>query len=225
MGLRTRQCACPKPAHGGESCAVPPEAAAHAQYEESKRNAPGGIPLPTVFGIEAIRYGSGRWEPCNRNPCPYLKYLKSDEEEILRDDLLMQTSEDTWAWSAGVPAKRFEPVQLRCPSSRASRAKVFDKPGRFPKARAYWTRTIPTTANAPFDEPGIPVHNTKTILVEGDQLTIRSLIAEATGVYRYGYEYEPGYFETVCFFAVYIVNSEWVRIDGVLCGAKIHDNF
>ncbi|THD28205.1 Thrombospondin-2 [Fasciola hepatica] len=209
MGLRTRQCACPKPTHGGEGCAVPPEAAAHAEYEETKRSAPEGIPLPTIHAIEAIRTGHGRWEACNRYPCPYLKYLKSDEEQLLLHDLLIQSFEDTWAWSAGIPAKRFEPVQLRCPPSRESRVHVFDKPGRFPKARAYWTRTIPATATTPSDEPGMPVRNTKTILVEGDRLTIRSLISEATGVYRYGYEYEPGYFETVCFFAVYIENSEW----------------
>ncbi|VDP65376.1 unnamed protein product [Echinostoma caproni] len=214
MGLRTRQCACPKPTYGGENCAVPPEAAAHAEYEETKRNSPEGIPLPPVYAIEAIRLGQGRWEPCNRHPCPYLKFLKTDEEQYLIHDLQVQRFEDAWAWSAGVPAKRYEPVQLRCPPSRLSRVNVFDKPGRFPKAHSYWTRSLPHSANTPSDAPGFPVHNTKTILVEGDRLTIRSLIPEATGVYRFGYEYEPGYFETVCFYTVYIEDSIWNLLYG-----------
>ncbi|TGZ73447.1 hypothetical protein CRM22_001511 [Opisthorchis felineus] len=213
MGLRTRLCACPKPSYGGEACEVPPEAEAFAKYESTKK--PGsGVPAPTEFAIHAIRTGQGRWEPCNRHPCPYLKFLKEEEERLLLKDLLAQRSEDAWVWSGGVPAKRDDPVQLYCPPTKESRLNVFDRPERFPKSRAYWTKSVPLSPHAPHDFPGEPLENTKTILIEGDRLTIRSLQPYATGVYRYGYEYEPGYYETVCFFVIYIQDSVWDILHG-----------
>ncbi|KAF8571029.1 hypothetical protein P879_03277 [Paragonimus westermani] len=213
MGLRTRLCACPKPSHGGDSCAVPPEAEDFAAYEATKKPNK-NVTEPSDFAIHAIRTGQGRWEPCNRNPCPYLKFLKEAEEKIVIGDLIAQSAEETWIWSGGVPAKQHDPVQLHCPATRQSRINVFDKPGRFPKARAYWTRTVSKSALTPSDLPGQPVEGTKNILIEGDRLTIRLLEPDVTGVYRYGYEYEPGYFETVCFFVVYIKEMIWEVLHG-----------
>ncbi|CAL8085556.1 unnamed protein product [Calicophoron daubneyi] len=209
MGLRRRRCACPQPSFGGEDCEIPLEAQAQYEQELARINSGQDVVVPSGFALQSIRTGGGRWEPCNRHLCPYLKYLQSEEEKLITEDLKLQVSNDTWTWSAGVPARMFDPVHLQCPSDRHSRQAIFDKAGRFPKARAYWTVTVPPSANAPSDLPCIPLESDKIIVIEGDRLTIRSLLPHTTGIYRYGYEYEPGYFETVCFFAVYIKDVNW----------------
>ncbi|CAH8868661.1 unnamed protein product [Trichobilharzia szidati] len=215
MGLRLRHCACPKPSHGGSDCKIPPEAADMADYERVKAATTNSPDAAKGFAIEAIAKGEGLWEPCNRHHCPYLRTLDTQEEPLVSQDLMLQKPEDTWMWSAGSPQRMNGPVQLFCPPSRRSRKEIFDKPERFPKSKSYWTRSVPASSKQPNDNPGEPVENTKLILVEGDRLTIRRLEPSTVGIYRFGYEYEPGYFETVCFFPVYIHKWEQVLTHGI----------
>lgn len=210
MGLQRRHCACPNPSHGGEDCRPPKHASFMASLEAKKINNELEIPVPSTFALESIKTGQGRWVPCNRHPCPYLPFLNTDEEKFLLNDLLAQRAEETWAYSGGVPAHLNDPMRLSCPETRESRKEVFDKLGRFPKAKAYWTKDIPVSPHAPHDTPPKPLENKANLLIEGDQLTIRQLTPNETGIYRYGYEYDPGYFETVCFHVVYIKQLVWV---------------
>ncbi|CAH8635879.1 unnamed protein product [Heterobilharzia americana] len=214
MGLRLRRCACPKPSHGGSDCKIPPEAAEIANYERAKASS-NSPDAPKGFEIETIAKGEGLWVPCNRHHCPYLRTLDVNEEPLISQDLILQKPEDTWIWSGGIPQKLNGPVHLFCPRSHTSRKEVFDKPERFPKSKSYWTRSIPTSSKESYDNPGEPVENTKLILVEGDHLTIRKLEPSTMGIYRFGYEYEPGYFETVCFFPVYIQNWQQTLPHGI----------
>ncbi|CAH8634199.1 unnamed protein product [Schistosoma curassoni] len=206
MGLRLRQCACPKPSQDGEDCEIPPETAEMAVNLLVNNT----TDAPTGSALEAILKGEGLWEPCNRHHCSYLKTLNTEEDLLLLEDLNLQRAEDAWISSGGLPQRIHGPLKLFCPSSRNSRKKIFDKSERFPKSKFYWTRSIPTSSKEPYYIPGIPIVNSNLFIVENDHLTIHSLDPSTMGIYRFGYEYEPGYFETVCFFPVYI--HQWQQV-------------
>ncbi|CAH8635135.1 unnamed protein product [Schistosoma margrebowiei] len=206
MGLRLRQCACPKPSQYGADCEIPPETAEMA-VNLSVNNS---TDAPTGSALEAILKGEGLWEPCNRHHCSYLKTLNTEEDLLLLEDLNLQRAEDAWISSGGLPQRIHGPLKLFCPSSRNSRKKIFDKSERFPKSKFYWTRSIPTSSKEPYYIPGIPIKNSNLFIVENDHLTIHSLDPSTMGIYRFGYEYEPGYFETICFFPVYI--HQWQQV-------------
>lgn len=93
---------------------------------------------------------------------------------------------------------------LYCSSNLRSRVEVFDKRHRFPRGRSFWTRTPSKSARQPYDFVGIPVTNDRRLQISGDWLTIQGLDEPDEGVYRFGYEYEPDQFATICFFAVYL---------------------
>ncbi|TNN16020.1 Thrombospondin-2 [Schistosoma japonicum] len=206
MGLRTRQCACPKPSQDGSHCEIPPEVEKIA-ISLSNDNT---TDIPTELALAAILKGEGLWEPCNRHHCPYLRTLDNKENSLISEDLKLQKAEDTWILSSGTPQKINGPIKLFCPSSRISRREIFDKPDRFPKSKFYWTRSTPASFKESYDTPGIPIVNTDLYLLENDYLVIRRLKPSTVGIYRFGYEYEPGYFETVCFFPVYI--HHWQQV-------------
>ncbi len=50
------------------------------------------------------------------------------------------------------------------------------------------------------------------IQISGDRLVIRALTIEDEGVYRFGYEYEPDRFATVCFYIVYLAEKVKVSL-------------
>uniref|UniRef100_A0A5K3F3K5 Ig-like domain-containing protein n=1 Tax=Mesocestoides corti TaxID=53468 RepID=A0A5K3F3K5_MESCO len=229
MGLRTRRCACPAPAHGGKRCSPPPGAEATAMLARSQMP---DAAVPTASDIAAIGDGSGntdgalkrelsvciifllRWDACNRKFCPYLKRLTDFEEDIIINDLRHQRPEAVWEWSGGMPGSQFDPVGLHCPAELPSRVEIFDKPYRFPRAKAFWTRAVGRSEYQPHDFVGPPLRDTKRIQISGDRLIVRALSAADEAVYRFGYEYEPRHFETVCFFVVYVAEKTRVVSSG-----------
>lgn len=225
MGLKLRKCACPTPAYGGLDCKIKEfkkitffdaESGNRKNiYDEFKHNDYNfddddynNYNIPNKFAYEEIKAGRGIWEPCNRIFCPYSKIISVKETKFIINDLKRQMPKDAWSWSGGIAAAIHSPVHLHCPASRESRKFLFDQPGRFPKAKAYWTKTIPRHIKTRSDYPGKPIETSEFYFVEGDHLTIRMLDENQTGFYRYGYEYEPGFYETVCFFSIYIKNKK-----------------
>ncbi|VDL93307.1 unnamed protein product [Schistocephalus solidus] len=210
-----------EPAFGGEPCKPPVEAKDLARLArlQLQRLASGlgsldedAAAIPHTAAISAIEDGSGRWDPCNRQACPYLKRLTLEEEEIIQADLRLQRPEATWIWSGEVPARRFDPVGLHCPGSRLSRVQIFEKRHRFPRARAYWTLSIGRSPLQPHNFPGVPLIDSRRLQITYDRLILRNLDSQDEGVYRFGYEYEPDKFATICFFAVYLADkTETVR--------------
>lgn len=148
-----------------------------------------------------------RWDACNRKFCPYLKELTESEEKIIVEGLRTQRPEAAWVWSSEIPAHELDPVGLHCPADLAARSQIFDRRFRFPRARAFWTREVGRSEYQPFDFVGKPLVETKSIGVSGDRLVVRSLTAADEGVYRFGYEWEPRRFATVCFFVVYLAEK------------------
>ncbi|KAK4476069.1 hypothetical protein MN116_001295 [Schistosoma mekongi] len=211
MGLRSRQCACPKPSHGGSDCEIPPEVEKLATSLSNDNT----TDAPTELAFAAILKAEGLWEPCNRHHCPYLRTLDIKENSLISEDLKLQKAEDTWILSSGILQKISGPIKLFCPPSRISHRGILGKPDRFPKSKFYWTRSTPTSPKEPYDTPGIPIVNTDLYLLENDYLVIRRLESATVGIYRFGYEYEPGYFETACFFSVYIRHWQQVLKHGV----------
>ncbi|KAM7538681.1 hypothetical protein Aperf_G00000055164 [Anoplocephala perfoliata] len=126
------------------------------------------------------------------------------EEKIIIDDLRRQRPEAPWLWSGGKPAIQFEPVGLHCSPDLRSRVEIFDMRHRFPRGRSFWTRTPSKTARQPYDFVGMPVTDDRRLQITGDWLTIQGLDEADEGVYRFGYEYEPEQFATICFFVVYL---------------------
>ncbi|KAL7057883.1 hypothetical protein AAHC03_017044 [Spirometra sp. Aus1] len=228
MGLRIRRCSCPEPAFGGSPCKPPMGAKDLARLARLQlqrltsalENESGGVDsldeeaaaVPHASAISAIEDGSGRWDPCNRQACPYLKRLTLEEEEIIQADLRLQRPEATWIWSGEVPARRFDPVGLHCPGARLSRVKIFEKKHRFPRARPYWTTSIGRSPLQPHNFPGVPLVDSRRLQITYDRLILRNLDIQDEGIYRFGYEYEPDKFSTICFFAVYLSDkTETVR--------------
>ncbi|CAH8592540.1 unnamed protein product [Schistosoma turkestanicum] len=206
MGLRIRQCACPKPSQDGAHCEIPPEAAEMAANLSTITS----VDAPTGSALTAIMKGEALWEPCNRHHCPYRRTLSTEEDSLILGDLNLQRAADTWKLSGGLAQRIHSTLKLFCPSSLTSRMEIFDKSDRFPKSKSYWTRSIPKNSKEPYDTPGEPIVNSNLYIVEDDHLTIHRLQPSTMGIYRFGYEYEPGYFETVCFFPVYI--HQWKQV-------------
>ncbi|VEL41688.1 unnamed protein product [Protopolystoma xenopodis] len=57
---------------------------------------------------------------------------------------------------------------------------------------------------ATWEAAGVPVMETERIQLIGDLLILRGLEPKDVKLYRYGYEYEPKRFATVCFFPVFL---------------------
>ncbi|VDM32405.1 unnamed protein product [Hydatigera taeniaeformis] len=238
MGLRIRLCACPSPAHGGKRCSPPPgakeaamlaqshlqAAATHKGVNDSKEGDDEDLPIPSAADIAAIADGSGKWDACNRNFCPYLRRLTDYEVNITVDDLQHQRPEDAWVWSGGLPGSRHDPVGLHCSPQLRSRIEVYDKRYRFPRARAMWTRSIGKSEYQAYDFVGTPLRDNLRLHISRDMLIIRSLDEADEGIYRFGYEYEPLQFSTICFFAVYLSDKVVVIESGkpftLTCNAK-----
>ncbi|VDO03358.1 unnamed protein product, partial [Rodentolepis nana] len=214
MGLRTRRCNCPAPAHGGKPCIIPSGNKETADLMNTQlkraivRNETASLTsLPTIADIAAIADGSGKWDSCNRKYCPYLKELTEDETKIIANDLRQQHPEAVWLWTSGKPANRLDPIGLHCSSDLRSRAEIFDKRYRFPRGHSFWTLSRSKSSRQPYYFVGIPVKDTRRLQITEDRLIIRGLDEADEGVYRFGYEYEPGRFATICYFAVYLPNK------------------
>ena len=130
---------------------------------------------------------------------------------LTENDLRLQRPEDTWLWSGGIPANRYNPVGLYCPSGRRSRVEVYDKRYRFPRARQMWTRSVSRSQYQSYEFVGKRLRDTRRIQISGDRLIIRELEEADEGIYRFGYEYEPDQFSTICFFPVYLSDKVQVR--------------
>ncbi|KAM3186054.1 hypothetical protein ACTXT7_005151 [Hymenolepis weldensis] len=149
-------------------------------------------------------YTAQTWDACNRKFCPYLKRLTEEETKLIVNDLRQQHPETIWLWSSGKPVSRFEPIGLHCSSDLRSRIEIFDKRYRFPRGHSFWTLTPSKSARQRYDFVGTPVVDNRRLQITEDRLIIRGLDEPDEGVYRFGYEYEPGQFATICFFAVYL---------------------
>ncbi|VDN33289.1 unnamed protein product [Dibothriocephalus latus] len=93
---------------------------------------------------------------------------------------------------------------MHCPSSLPSRGRIFEKKHRFPLAKPYWTRSIGLSPLQRHNFPGAPLIDSRRLQVIYDRLILRNLDVQDEGVYRFGYEYEPDKFSTLCYFAVYL---------------------
>ena len=130
---------------------------------------------------------------------------------LTENDLRLQRPEATWLWSGGVPADRYNPVGLYCSAELRSRVEVYDKRYRFPRARQMWTRSVSRSQYQSYEFVGVRLRDTRRIQISGDRLIIRNLEEVDEGIYRFGYEYEPDQFSTICFFPVYLSDKVRVR--------------